>query len=216
MHDPRRIGKGFDILAPIYDACVWLIFGNSLTKFQSESIVNLESVDVCAIVGGGTGKILQTALARNMAKKFYYVEASPRMHEMTKKRLDSLERSHVHHVYSIEEINESVNLILFPFILDCYTDESVKRLLASAASRLSERGKIVVMDFNAENIGAMRPKWRQRMFISILYIPFRMVGGVQTSTLPKIDTLLRSFFTRVTITHSIRGGWIMTWLASKE
>lgn len=81
------MAKGFDLVAPIYDSCVSLVFGNQIADFQCDALHLLSNCGSLAIVGGGTGLLLEKALNLDLAEHYYYIERSDKMRALTSNRI---------------------------------------------------------------------------------------------------------------------------------
>lgn len=183
-----RVGQGFDLLSGIYDRCVALVFGSELIALQEEIIEDLPTKAHCLIIGGGSGRILRSALDRSLANEFSYAELSENMLQRTRKRLDEAELKHVRFGKDWKALIASrpVDYIILPFILDCYSEVSVARLLGQLSPHMTEKAELIIVDFNEVPISGRRPGLRKRLFIRLLYFFFAVAADIEARSLPPI------------------------------
>ncbi|MEZ4721554.1 MAG: class I SAM-dependent methyltransferase [Flavobacteriales bacterium] len=202
---------GFDVVAPFYDACVSLIFGDRLWEIQKKAIVALPKSNHCLIVGGGTGRILRYCIDRELAAKFTYAEPSDKMIAKTRARLNSQELASVRFVVDFDHAvsNAKFDLIIFPFVLDCFNEAAISSMI----SRIEGNPQILVVDFNHERIDDFAPSRMQRFFIELLYIFFRLTTHIEARRLPRILSVFKeSGLCQNSIINDFKG-WIQasTW-----
>lgn len=180
---------GFDVVAPFYDACVNLIFGDRLWEIQKKAIDELLKSNHCLIVGGGTGRILRYCIDRELAAKFTYAEPSSKMIAKTKARMTEQELASLRFVVDYDHAisHASFDLIIFPFVLDCFQETTISNML----SRIQGSPKILVVDFNHDHILDFEPSIFQRFFIALLYIFFSLTTRVEARKLPRILSVLK-------------------------
>lgn len=205
-----RIGKGFNLLAPIYDGVVFLFFGKAFSRLQQQLFCDLASAEKCLIIGGGSGEVLENAILQNLASQYYYAELSDGMIEKTKTRI-----SRLNHSSSIEFSNdwtswnkESFDFIILPFVLDCYSETELHSLISTLVSCLSPKGKILFIDFNQEADFGYEAHFAKAGFITLLYAFFNIATGISAKKLPAFNQL---FVAHGLITEKrilIKKGWI--------
>ncbi|MDP4664145.1 MAG: class I SAM-dependent methyltransferase [Salibacteraceae bacterium] len=210
MAKSSRIGNGFNLLAPIYDGVVFLFFGKAFSQLQQQLFSDLASAEKCLIVGGGSGEVLENAIAQNLASHYYYAELSDGMIEKTKNRI-----SRLNHSSSIEFSNDwtswkeqSFDVIILPFVLDCYAETELQPLLAKLVSCLSPKGKILFIDFNQEADFGYQAHFAKAGFITLLYAFFNIATGISAKKLPAFNQL---FIAQGLIAERrilIKKGWI--------
>ena len=205
-----RIGKGFNLLAPIYDGVVFLFFGKAFSRLQQQLFSDLASAEKCLIIGGGSGEVLKNAIHQNLASEYYYAELSDRMIEKTKTRI-----SRLNHPSSIEFSNDwttwkeqSFDVIILPFVLDCYSETELQSLISKLVSCLSPKGKILFIDFNQEAEFGYEAHFAKAGFITLLYAFFNIVTGISAKKLPAFNQLFMSQGLIAEKRILIKKGWI--------
>ncbi|MDC1221722.1 class I SAM-dependent methyltransferase [Salibacteraceae bacterium] len=215
MPSKTRIGRGFDFVAPIYDFCVNLAFGETFNELQSEAISKLSKSNRCLILGGGTGKILKACLEADLSKSYFYCELSDQMISKCKTRLSKSELDLLHFGNDWRESPLDFDLIILPFVLDCYKESDVELLLLDLNKALSSEGQILIFDFNEESIEGFQASWLQKTFIKILYIFFSSVSGLRTTALPRIFTIAKLTGLELINRWDRKSGWIQASLWKK-
>jgi len=189
MKNENRIKKGFDFLAPFYDAGARLLFGTSLLSSQTYFIPQLGKVKSALIVGGGTGKILTELLKHDTAESYCYLDISEKMIEKSKKRVLKIFPKKIHQIAfecgSYEKINAgaSFDLILTPYILDCLGETEIKEVMTALHKKLSGKGKWLMVDFNIPVNPGLMPLI-STIVTRFLYIPFNIICGLGLRQLP--------------------------------
>jgi tRNA (cmo5U34)-methyltransferase len=210
MAKQSRIGSGFNLLAPIYDGVVFLFFGKAFSRLQQQLFSDLASAEKCLIIGGGSGEVLENAIAQNLASHYYYAELSDRMIKKTKSRISRLKTS-----YPIAFSNDwttwkeqSFDVIILPFVLDCYSETELQSLISDLVSCLSPKGKILFIDFNQEDDFGYQAHFAKAGFISLLYAFFNLTTGISTKKLPAFNRLFRTHGLITEKRILIKKGWI--------
>lgn len=178
MADNSRIGKRFSAIAPVYDSIVKLVFGERLWNLQDAILQDLPLGDNCLIIGGGTGKILEFAVERNLASNYFYAELSDKMIAQAQARLASLKHKIIYSNDWKDWQNKSFDYIILPFVLDCYSAENARLLVIELSKCMSKNGKLVLVDFFKTN------NHLQSLFIKSLYLFFRFFIKIESKKLP--------------------------------
>lgn len=188
-----KVGKGYDLIANIYDGAVRVVFGQSLAQLQHDAIERLHKAAHISIIGGGSGTILRQLMDKDAAQHYAYIEASMRMLDKAKARLTSHETLRVDFTATIPE-DLTTDIIILPFVLDCYPSEEVKAMLTACSTHLRAGGKLLVIDFNLDKDHGFQGSWYHRAFIRLLYGFFRITGGSRTTSLPPVFSLANDLF----------------------
>jgi hypothetical protein len=202
------IGRGYDRVAGFYDLVVKLFFGNALLNIQGKALKQLPPVDHITIVGGGSGNILKVLFQQSKAKRYTYIEASDRMRTRAMHRLNAHECDRVYFSAAAPE-DLKTDLIILPFVLDCYPDDEVEDLLRSAKAWLNAKGSILIVDFNLEERQGFKGGWVQRKFIGLLYAFFTRIGGSRTQQLAPIFSIADDLLGQGTQLEAYRKRWIL-------
>jgi len=209
-----KTGRGFNRIAPIYDASVRLVFGSSIDRLQTDAIDSLTTSHHALIVGGGTGKILRACMDRALARHYTYAELSPAMIARTKRRLSSAEHDLVTFTDNgFKEDAVAYDLIILPFVLDCLGYDQLQQFLKELKAHLSPGGKILLIDFNQEaGTPYVKSFWKE-WFIRLLYQFFRRFTYIKAHQLAPFQALMtKEGFVREQEMYRYKG-WIqaVTW-----
>lgn len=181
------MAKGFDLVAPIYDSCVSLVFGNQIADFQCDALHLLSNCGSLAIVGGGTGLLLEKALNLDLAEHYYYIERSDKMRALTSNRI-GITFKEVKFLNNLSDMPESADCFVFPFVLDCYSEQEVEEILIEMKQKLKPSGEILVVDFDA----ATTNTFKRKSLITLLYLFFKVFTGMSPWRLPRIKSVFES------------------------
>lgn len=184
----RRAANGFDLVAPVYDFFTALVFGGRLHRAQTEFLPRLSSAQKILIFGGGSGKILIDILTRTAAEKIYYVDISRQMILRAERRLASHRAVHkatppVSFICGSWNDIPSVefDLIVTPFVLDCFQPAALNEVMQCLSARLALRGQWLFTDFHVPE-GMMRPI--ASAVTRVLYVAFNLLCGLGVKRLP--------------------------------
>jgi ubiquinone/menaquinone biosynthesis C-methylase UbiE len=190
----KRIAKGFSFLAPVYDLLARIFFGRAIIHSQTFFFNELPQADHALIFGGGTGKILIELLRCKKAKRYTFVDISPGMIDRARKKFSryKLEQpadpSTVHFItgsYNDLPGNENYDLIITPYILDCFRDEELPAVITALKKKISSLGTWLFADFNIPARGLMH--FLARIITRILYFLFNAVTGIGVKKLPVFE-----------------------------
>lgn len=208
MRGDTGIGRGFDIVSPIYDLCVYLAFGNTLNNLQLEALSKIPACESCLIIGGGSGKILKQCIGLELANQYYYCELSNRMIQKSMRRLNKAVATKVKFANDVDSWTTKFDLIILPFVLDCYAETEVNQMINSLTKRLSTNGHILIVDFNEENIAGFQPQGWQRSFIRLLFAFFNLIAGIKTKRLPPIFKIAQQLELSLVNRWDRKSGWL--------
>lgn len=191
--------SGFDLLSPVYDLLQRLFFGNSLVRAQNYFLAPPQKTGTVLVVGGGTGKILVEMLRQNIGQSYVYVDISKSMIRATKRRVrryfktEKADGARPRIQYVCADIGRmplaKYDLVITPFVLDCFGDAALSLLIPKLAQALSRRGSWIFTDFH---IAEGRPQPLARLLIRFLYFCFNRFCGLQRSQLPDFPFFFRS------------------------
>ncbi|MBN8222460.1 MAG: class I SAM-dependent methyltransferase [Spirochaetes bacterium] len=151
------------------------------------------------VVGGGTGKILVEMLRQNIGQSYVYVDISKSMIRATKRRVrryfktEKADGARPRIQYVCADIGRmplaKYDLVITPFVLDCFGDAALSLLIPKLAQALSRRGSWIFTDFH---IAEGRPQPLARLLIRFLYFCFNRFCGLQRSQLPDFPFFFRN------------------------
>jgi len=179
------VNNDFDQVAPFYDRLAKLIFGERLLDAQAHHLAHLPPAGKIAIVGGGAGKILDAVSALpTQPEKIYYIDASQRMLQKAKQRLNS--REHNKPAQSVQFIEasvenwqpqEQVDALITPFFLDCFDGPALKFVVSHLNKCLRPGGLWLLTDFvSSQRVGHL-------FTVATMFTFFRITAGLQSKRL---------------------------------
>lgn len=182
-------GGNFNLIAPVYDALAFVVFGH---KLQQAQIVFLNQIPIDAsvlIVGGGTGWLLEQVLLRCQTKRIVYLETSTQMvarasRRMVQKALVGSVEFRVGDESSLKP-NECFDVILTPFVLDLFSEQTLlTEIIPPLLNVLKSCGLWLVTDF-------VKPpaKWQKVLLWMMIHF-FRLTAGMQARQLADWQKIL--------------------------
>lgn len=167
-------------IAPYYHALSTLVFGNTLIKSEQDAILSCTS-GKCLIAGGGDGKALE-GLELPEELSFDFVEISPEMIALAAARGAKNVRFLPQSIFDFR-VSEPYQHILFPYLLDNFSENEVNVLLQKASSWLSPNAYLTIIDFTEKS------NFWQKMLLKSMYAFFGKVADVPVKEIPPIERL---------------------------
>ncbi|MEX2595283.1 MAG: class I SAM-dependent methyltransferase [Salibacteraceae bacterium] len=208
MNQTRKeiIGKGFDRVAVFYDFVLKLTFGTRVEQLERSVLKTLNTTDHALIVGGGSGRTLHIAMELNIANRYTYAEYAPKMVDLTRKRFTKSELSRI--TFTLDYQDEQFDVIIFPFVLDCFPSDEIIELIQTHKKCLKKGGSIVLIDFNQEEGYDYQPSVLKASFIKLLYSFFKSACGIPASKLAPFNSILTNEQLICVNRLSILNGWV--------
>jgi len=173
--------NNYNHIAFIYDALVRLVFGHQLVKAQRCFLSELPQNANILFVGGGTGKILPELLSIAQPHIVDYVELSPKMISIAKKRCLHQERvQFIQKDFNDFVPNKKYDVVITFFFLDLFEEEKINRLIQKINMSLSTDGLWLFADF----VDRGHYQWYQKVFVKLMYAFFRLFTNVERHKLP--------------------------------
>ena len=185
----KRIKKGFDFLAPFYDVVVKLFFGNSILNAQTHFLSEIKDAKSILIFGGGAGQILVESLKINRTAHYCYLDISPKMIELAKRKTAY---SNIEFITgSYEAIpQQQFDIIITPFVLDCFNEKELSaKVIPTLKAQLLQNGKWLFSDFNYASESQIANLF-STIIIQSLYFVFNILCSLGIKKLPNFN---RSF-----------------------
>jgi len=194
-NNTHTLGKGFDRITAVYDIVVSICSFDRINKSQLAFLSHLSSQKAGLILGGGTGYFLQKVLDQNEEIHITYVDASAKMIEYSKKRIEKNRPNDLHRVTficsGVEDLQwHTYDLIICNYILDLFDNAFVEILAEKFKKHLSVNGLLYVTDFNISETNGFMKRGTQ-IGLKVLYALFRWTTQLQTKQLPETEKLLK-------------------------
>lgn len=175
----------FNRIASVYDALASLVFGKSLIKSQHHFLYVVPDDATVLIVGGGSGELLQTLLQQKPRCRVVYVDASEKMVELARQRVQNSAR--VTFLCGTENVGMPVpafTAVITNFYLDLFTPQSLPGIITRLRSLLAPGALWFVTDF-------VKPmKLWQKLLLKSMYLFFRMVSNIEASRISDWQQML--------------------------
>lgn len=175
----------FSPIAPVYDLIGSLFFGGKLHSSQLENLSKLpKRFKHILIVGGGTGKFLKDLIAVKEFEQLTYVDISPKMIDLAKSKVS--EKENIHFINGDEATipNQSYDLIITHYFLDCFDQEKFEELAHRLLNKLTVGGYWSMVDFYINPKSSHFKKY----FVCFLYKFFKLSCHLNTKELPDFET----------------------------
>ena len=165
----------FNGIAPFYDRCSALIFGDRLVASQTSFFDVLEGDHHVLIAGGGTGKVLPHL---PKVKSITFLDKSERMIELaSEKAVKQPVQFQSQDLFSYSP-NIQFDAILCPFFLDCFHEENLNRAIGMLKQLLKPTGHLLITDFELGSLNAT--------LSSAMHLFFRIVANLEARCLQPI------------------------------
>jgi ubiquinone/menaquinone biosynthesis C-methylase UbiE len=204
-----RVARGFDRLAPIYDAATRLLLADRVHQSQVALLGELQPARRALLVGGGSGRFLGGLLAARLACDVLVLDVSRKMLERSRSaaerraparrpelRLGGLERLGT---------DERFDLVVTHCFLDLFDEPELGGVLARLDAALEPGGRWLFSDFAAFGSGAAQ-RAAQRALIASLYLFFRAACGIKARRLPDFDAGFARLGYRTVVERRLAGG----------
>ena len=162
----------FDTLAQFYSAAEWLVAGNVLQKCRLAYVDEARTANEILLVGEGHGRFLQELVRINERGAICCVDSSPRMLDVSKRRIDAMEsiQDRVRFVpMPIENFDpgRSFDFLGTQFFLDCFPELELSEVVRKLATLLKPGGRWLLCDFQVPPGG-----WRRVRASAALWLAY--------------------------------------------
>ena len=198
--------RGFDGLSPFYDLIASSFSFNTIWRSQAYFLSHLGNYSSVLILGGGTGRILQEMMKRSVSDNYVYVDCSAKMIKRSRRRVKDDPR--VHFICGTEDDippGKNFDLIVTPYVLDCFNEKQLGRVMKVLDARLSPGGKWFFTDFVKKGI-----------ITRSLYLFFRATGAVEVKSLPDFEKQFELFGYRTEAEKYFLGRLLATRIYSRK
>lgn len=175
----------FNLVAPVYDKLCRLVFGRSMYNAQTSFLKDIKPGGRVLILGGGTGWLLSALLLINEACYIWYIEASPKMLELSKKKVQPASPRISFICGTEEDIPEEVTFdaVITHCYLDLFTAKKCNKVIQRIKSSMHDDSIWLITDF-------VSTTWWHSAMISVLYSFFKVVSNITADALPPWRTSL--------------------------
>ncbi|MEP5611821.1 MAG: class I SAM-dependent methyltransferase [Cyclobacteriaceae bacterium] len=170
--------NNFDFVAPFYDRLADLVFGDAIEKSATYFLDEIEEGANVLIVGGGTGKILDSL---PKCKQVTYLEKSSKMIVRAKRKAPDQAVKFVEMDFLDFETNEQYDFVICPFFLDCFDENSLTKVLERISQSLRTNGGLMVSDFHSKT---------ESTLITLMHYFFRIFSSLESKKLKDIHCFI--------------------------
>jgi SAM-dependent methyltransferase len=195
-HTTTTAGPNFDRVARIYRWAEYLCLGTALRRTREHFLPQLEGRRHAVALGDGDGRFLARLLRQQPHLDAVAVDTSAAMLQLLQQRClrtapDAAGRLRTVQVSALDlPPQPEADLIVTHFFLDCLTQNEVETLARKLSGEVAPGTLWLLSDFGEPRPRALRPL--AALYIRSLYLAFRVLTGLRTSTLPDPQTALRS------------------------
>lgn len=173
----------FDFIAPHYR---WLEGITFLDKLQTARIAFIDQLGTpkrALITGEGDGRFLGELLCEHPAITVDCLDASARMLQLARKRVDGDSRVRFLHENLLNWSPEknAYNLIVTHFFLDCFAKDEIADIVAKLASGATRNAIWLLADFSIPSRGPAR--LHAQIWLGAMYRWFRLTTRISGSRL---------------------------------
>ncbi|HEV7231847.1 MAG TPA: class I SAM-dependent methyltransferase [Bacteroidia bacterium] len=196
MENTSRLKKGFNFLAPFYETGIRFFFGKNIFRSQVFFLPGKNSCPNALIFGGGSGELLLEMVRRQTASNIYYIDISEKMISLAQERImnkASEFQNSIHFICgTVSDIPPGIrfDLIITPYVLDCFEEQDLPEVMKSLSKTLNEKGIWLFSDFDIPESGL----WKvfATAIIFILYVFFSLCCGLKQKRLAGFRTLFQT------------------------
>jgi ubiquinone/menaquinone biosynthesis C-methylase UbiE len=207
----------FDRVARAYRWMEYLSLGTTLERtrrFHLDSGL-LDNCRRALVLGDGDGRFTARLLRRNPCIQVDAVDLSAEMLRLLRRRCEfASHRLRIHQADARScHADESADLVVTHFFLDCLTEEEVYGLVQRVAPTLAPHALWLVSEFRIPN-GLL--KWPALALVRGLYLAFRLLTGLRVNRLPDQAAALHTAGFRTIAEMHFLGGILTTQLWQRE
>ncbi len=199
----------FDLIAKPYRWLEYLTFGPALQKTRLHYLPALLNSRNALILGDGDGRFTAALLAANPNITIHAIDISATMLQLLRQRCESAIPNAAARLRTQEAnaltvpLNSNYDLIVTHFFLDCLTQPELNSLVTRVTKNMQPGALWLLSDFRIPSNLAKLPA---QLLIRSLYLAFRILTNLRTTTLPNHTTPLRqSGLTRIAYHHRLSG-----------
>lgn len=178
----------FDALAPWYRTLEWIAFGDALQRCRVACLGEIMAPRHALMVGEGNGKFLCELLRLHPGVEVDCVDASQRMLQLARKRIDRELPAHTGRVrFFLQDVTSwavrehHYDLLVTHFFLDCFPEPALTGIIKKLARSATDDANWLLTDFCVPPNGMAR--LRARAWLAAMYLFFRVTARIPASEL---------------------------------
>jgi tRNA (cmo5U34)-methyltransferase len=177
--------NNFDSVAGFYDQLSTMVFGTAIRRAQTTHLSDIPQGSNVLILGGGTGWLLSELSEANPTCKVWYIDASSRMISRSKKNIrnSTQEIVFIHGTENSIPVGIKFDAVITNFYLDLFPQDLCISIIHKIRSAIQTNGLWLVSDF-------INTTWWHGVMLRIMYGFFRLLCGIEGSSLPPWKNLL--------------------------
>jgi ubiquinone/menaquinone biosynthesis C-methylase UbiE len=186
----------FDTIAPWYRTLEWIAFGDDLQRCRIACLGEIGPPQRALVVGEGNGRFLCELLRRHPGVEVDCIDASQRMLQLARKRLERELPDRVpcvrflqHDLTSWTPPECHYDLVVTHFFLDCFAETPLAAIVRKLTEAATENGNWLLADFCIPPKGMSR--LRARAWLAVMYRFFRLTAGIDARQLIDPTPLVR-------------------------
>jgi tRNA (cmo5U34)-methyltransferase len=202
----NRIVRGFNLLAPVYDQLARGIMGREMVQSQIGFLSQLKDSKRLAILGGGTGWILNYLEKECPSLSIDYFDLSPRMVQIASGRVikGGIKVNFI--VGSVQHMpHQAYDAVMTNFFLDLFDEEQLKIVVNKISTALLPNGLWLATDFVCKNS-------RHAIKLWVMYRFFNVLTGIGASRLPDWEAAILLSGANLCKTKEFKKGFIVSHL----
>jgi ubiquinone/menaquinone biosynthesis C-methylase UbiE len=177
--------NNFDRIAPIYDKLASIVFGKAMRRAQTKFLNEIRHHSRVLILGGGTGWLLAELLSTRPDCQVIYIEASEKMIDMARKRIDKSHNvSFIHGTEKEIPAASSFEVVITHFYLDLFEQRSCLEV-CTLIRRYCHPGSLWIASDFVNNV------WWQSILLRSMYTFFGLTTRLHTKSLPEWRTCIQ-------------------------
>ena len=186
----------FDGVAQWYRALETIAFGNALQRARIACLDEIGSPHRALIVGEGNGRFLCELVSRQPTLDVDCLDASARMLDLARHRILAKQPDRAGRIRFLHcdidswQSEHRYDLIVTHFVLDCFNEDQVGRIVARLAQAAAEDAAWLLADFRMPPAGFQRI--HARAWLAVMYRFFRSIAGIEARDLVDPSPFLRA------------------------
>lgn len=190
--------RNFNGLGYIYNPLKKIFLWNRPETVISKSVLELNQHQNTLIVGGGADNTVEEILGHRKTDFLTHLDISSVLSQKAQKRISALSLETENVTFKVAPFFEfktevKYDAVIFPFYLDLFSEQDVKKNVEFAKNVLAEGAYVYVIDFSSNQ---KQTTWMQ-FKVAFLYLVFYPIIGNPRWSIPNFDQLfLESGYTK--------------------